>query len=121
MAAMRGHLERIRAAAATHDTDAYLQATYDLEDTCYGAAERPRLLDTVRHYRRAAMRYVRAVVGVQGALEVAPAERFFEAAAARDGARTEALIQEQIVRLFEMIADRMAAAPAITPGPPSGA
>jgi DNA-binding GntR family transcriptional regulator len=111
VAQMRGHLERIRAAAAAHDTDTYLQATYDLEDTCYGAAGRPRLLETVRHYRRAALRYVRAVVGVQGALEVAPAQRFFDAAVARDGARTEALIQEQIVRLFEMIADRMAAAP----------
>ena len=65
----------------------------------------------MRHYRRAALRYVRVVVGVQGALEVPPAERFFEAAAARDGARTEALIQEQIARLFGLIADRMAAGP----------
>jgi DNA-binding GntR family transcriptional regulator len=119
---MRTELDRIRAAAAAHDTDAYLQATYALEDACYEAAGRPRLLETVRHYRRAALRYVRAVVGVQGALEVTPAERFFEAAAARDGARTEALIQEQIVRLFEMIADRMVTPPATltTPGPNVG-
>lgn len=118
---MRRHLERIGAAATAHDTDAYLAATYDLEDTCYRAAGRPRLLETVRHYRRAALRYVRAVVGVHGALEVTPAQRFFDAAAARDGARTEALIQEQIVRLFEMIADRMAAAPAVPADPPPGA
>ena len=114
---MRTELDRIRAAAADHDTDAYLQATYALEDACYAAAGRPRLLETVRHYRRAALRYVRAVVGVQGALEVAPADRFFEAAAARDRARTEALIQEQIVRLFEMIADRMVTPPATLPSP----
>ncbi|MFN8623634.1 MAG: GntR family transcriptional regulator [Chloroflexota bacterium] len=108
VAAMRGHLDRLRAAAAAGDADTYLAATYDLEDACYAAAGRPRLLETVRHYRRAAQRYVRVVIGVHGALEVPPAERFYEAAAAGDGARTEALIQQQILRLFGIIADRMA-------------
>ncbi len=115
---MRRHLERIRDAAAAHDTDAYLAATYELEDTCYEAAGRPRLLAAVRHHRRAALRYVRAVVGVQGALEVPPAERFFAAVAARDGVAAEALLQVQIMRLFELIADRMAAAPDIIEASP---
>lgn len=112
VAAMEVHLARIRAAAAAHDADGYLVATYDLEDTCYAAAGRPRLLETVHHYRRAAQRYVRAVIGVHGALEVPPAERFLAAAAARDGERCERLIQEQILRLFGIIADRMADGPA---------
>lgn len=111
VAAMRGHLELIRDASARHDLDAYLTATYDLEDTCYAAAGRPRLVATVRHYRRAALRYVRVVVGTRPELEVAPAEWFLDAAAARDGVGTERLIQEQISRLFALIADRMAAGP----------
>jgi len=111
IAAMRLHLERIRTASEQHDLDAYLAATYDLEDTCYAAAGRPRLVATVRHYRRAALRYVRVVVGTRPRLEVPAAERFFAAAESRDGARTEALIQEQISRLFALIADRMAAGP----------
>jgi DNA-binding GntR family transcriptional regulator len=108
---MRRHLERIRVAAAAHDTDAYLEATYDFEDACYAAADRARLLDTVRHYRRAALRYVRVVMGTRETLEVPPAERFLAAVEAHDGVRTETLIQEQINRLFELIADRMADGP----------
>jgi len=111
IARMQDHLERIRDAAARHDPDAYLAATYDLEDTCYAAADRPRLLATVRHYRWAALRYVRVVIGAHPQLEVPPAERFMDAAAARDGSLTEQLIQGQIARLFALIADRMAAGP----------
>lgn len=68
--------------------DAYLDATYDLEDTCYAAAGRPRLVATVRHYRRAALRYVRVVVGTRPELEWRRRSGSY-AAAARDGARTE--------------------------------
>lgn len=107
-AAMGRHLERVRDAADRRDPDGYLAATYDLEDTCYAAADRPRLLATVRHHRRAALRYVRIVVGAQRQLEVGPAERFLQAAAARDGAEAERLIQAQIERLHRTIADRMA-------------
>jgi len=115
---MRGHLERVRDASARHDLDTYLEATYALEDTCYAAADRSRLLATVRHYRRAAQRYVRVVVGARPQLAVSPADRFMAAAGAGDGERTERLIQEQISGLFALIADRMAAGPP-WPGAPA--
>jgi len=41
LAAMQGHLDRIRGAAAAADLDAYLAATYAFEDACYEAADRP--------------------------------------------------------------------------------
>jgi DNA-binding GntR family transcriptional regulator len=109
LARMRASLEDIRTAAATHDPDGYLDATYAFEDACYAAAGRPRLLATVRHYRRAALRYVRVVMDTRPTLEVPPAERLLAAAEAHDGAAAERLIQEQIGALFALIADRMAA------------
>ncbi len=107
-AAMRRHLATLDAAADRGDTDAYLAATYALEDTCYAAAGRPRLVATVRHYRRAALRYVRVVFGALGDLEVAPARAFLAAAERNDGAAAERLIQGQILRLLAEIADGLA-------------
>jgi DNA-binding GntR family transcriptional regulator len=107
LAEMEHHLERVRHAASDHDPDAYLAATYALEDACYAAAGRPRLLATVHHYRRAAQRYVRLLIGAQARLEAPPAERLVAAAVARDGEGAERLIQAQIGRLFDQVADRM--------------
>ena len=112
LAAMQGHLDRIRGAAAAADLDAYLAATYAFEDACYEAADRPRLLETVRHYRRAAQRYLLFVMGADpSTLQVAPCERFYAAAAARDGATAEQAIQHEIVSLYDRLAERMERGP----------
>lgn len=111
---MRAHLADLEAAAARGDTDAYLEATYALEDTCYLAAGRPRLVATVRSYRRAALRYVRLVVGTIGDLEVEPARVFLDAAERNDGAAAERLIQQQVMQLLAEIADGLAAGPALS-------
>lgn len=104
IALMRGHLERIGRASASHDLDDYLDATYALEDTCYLAAQRPRLLETVRHYRQAAQRYVRFVMRPDPAtLRVEPAVAFFAAAEARDGLLAERLMQREIEGLLERL------------------
>jgi DNA-binding GntR family transcriptional regulator len=108
-AGIERHLGGVRAASTADDTDAYLAAWYDLLDTCYAAAGRPRLLATVRHHRRAAMRYVRFVFGAMPTLDPEPAERFAAAVKARDGTAAERLVQSQIERLLVTIADRMAA------------
>ncbi|MFN8518050.1 MAG: GntR family transcriptional regulator [Chloroflexota bacterium] len=109
--AMRQHLGDIRTAAGAGDLDAYLSATYALEDTCYAAAGRPRLLAEVRHHRRAAQRYIRFVMGNDpSSLVVGPSEAFYEAAAARDGAEAECCLQHEIDRLFVRLAGRMAGA-----------
>ncbi len=111
LAAMRSHLDRIRAAAAARDLDAYLAATYAFEDACYESADRPRLLETVRHYRRAAQRYVLFVMGTDAStLQVGPSEAMYAAAQARDGAAAERAIQREIIRLYERLAERMAPA-----------
>lgn len=103
-ARMRDHLERVRAAARDGDLGRYLEATYAMEDACYAAAGRARLLETVRHYRGAAQRYVRfAMRPDPGALQAAPAEAFYAAAAARDGALTERLIQREIDGILERL------------------
>ncbi len=95
------------------DLDAYLAATYAFEDACYASADRPRLLETVRHYRRAAQRYVLFVMGADAStLQVGPSEAFYAAAAARDGAATERAIQREIMRLYDRLAERMARGPA---------
>jgi DNA-binding GntR family transcriptional regulator len=110
---MAGHLVRIDAAAAAHDLDAYLEATYALLDTCYLAAQRPRLLEMVRHYRLAAQRYVRfAMRPDPTTLQVEPARAFLEAAQARDGALAERLMQGQIDRLLERLAAALRDQPA---------
>jgi hypothetical protein len=114
LAAMRLHLADLEAAAGRGDLDGYLGATYALEDTCYLAAGRPRLVSTVRGYRRAALRYVRLVVGTIGELEVEPARVFLAAAARNDGAAAERLIQDQVMRLLAEIADGLAAGPALS-------
>jgi DNA-binding GntR family transcriptional regulator len=108
-AALQRHLDRLRRATAARDTDAYLAAWYDLLDSCYAAAGRPRLLATVRLHRRAAMRYVRFVFGAMPLMDPEPAERFTVAVGARDGAAAEHLVQAQIERLLVLIADRMEA------------
>lgn len=109
LASMRVQLDRIRAAAAAGDLDAYLSATYAFEDACYGSVDRPRLLETVRHYRRAAQRYVLFVMGADAStLQVAPSEAFYATAAARDGVGTERVIQHEIIELYERLAERMA-------------
>lgn len=113
LALMRAHLEEIRSAASAHDLAAYLTATYAFEDVCYAASARPRLLETVRHYRRAAQRYVLFVMGSDSAtLQVGPSEVFYAAAAARDGEATEQAIQREIARLYERLAARMGEAAA---------
>ena len=105
---MQQHMQDIRAAAAAHDLAAYLTATYAFEDVCYAASERPRLLETVRHHRRAAQRYVLFIMGGDmSALQVAPSEMFYSAAASRDGWATEQAIQREITRLYDRIAERM--------------
>jgi DNA-binding GntR family transcriptional regulator len=112
LARMREHLEQTRAAARANDLEAYLVATYAFEDACYAAADRPRLLGLVRHYRRAAQRYVLFVMGSDdGMLEIAPSEAFYAAAAARDGAETERCIQRAISALYTRLAARMGATP----------
>ncbi len=108
LARMRGLLTGIRAAAAARDLAAFLTATYACEDVCYAASDRPRLLETVRHYRRAAQRYVLFVMaGDRGALQVSPSEAFFAAVAARDGVVAETTVQREIVRLYDRLAARM--------------
>jgi DNA-binding GntR family transcriptional regulator len=115
--AMRQHLGDIRTAAGAGDLDAYLTSTYALEDTCYAAAGRPRLLAEVRHHRRAAQRYIRFVMGNDASsLVVGPSEAFYEAAAARDGAQAERCLQHEIDRLFGRLATRMAGAPSTSIG-----
>jgi DNA-binding GntR family transcriptional regulator len=104
IALMRDHLERIGRASTSQHLDGYLDATYALEDTCYLAAQRPRLLETVRHYRQAAQRYVRFVMRPESAtLRVEPAIAFFEAAEARDGLLAERLMQREIEGLLERL------------------
>jgi DNA-binding GntR family transcriptional regulator len=108
LARMRGHLSDIRAAARARDLGAFLTATYACEDVCYAASARPRLLETVRHYRRAAQRYVLLVMANDvDALQVRPIEAFYAAVAARDGAATEATVQGEIIRLYDRLASRM--------------
>jgi DNA-binding GntR family transcriptional regulator len=105
---MRGQMADIRAAAGAGDLATFLTATYACEDICYAASQRPRLLETVRHYRRAAQRYVLFVMaGDGGALQVGASEAFYAAVAARDGAATEAVVQREIVRLNDRLAARM--------------
>lgn len=105
---METQLEAVRASAAAHDLPGYLDATYGLKDTCFAASQRPRLVETVRHYRRAAQRYVLFVMaGPAVALETATAEAFCAAAAAHDGVRAEQAIQRQILRLYDDVAARM--------------
>jgi DNA-binding GntR family transcriptional regulator len=117
LAMMRRHLGAIRTSAGAGDLDGYLAATYALEDTCYSAAARPRLLAEVRHHRRAAQRYVRFVMGDDpSSLVVGPSEVFYEAAAARDGSAAERCLQEEIDRLFVRLAARMATSTPTSPG-----
>jgi DNA-binding GntR family transcriptional regulator len=112
LALMRGHLARVAEAASAQDLDGYLEATYALEDTCYLAARRPRLLESVRHYRLAAQRYVRfAMRPDPRTLQVEPAEAFLAAAAARDGELAERLMQGQIERLLERLAAALESGP----------
>ncbi len=108
---MQEHMADIRVAAAAQDLAAYLTATYAFEDVCYAASGRMRLLETVRHYRRAAQRYVLFIMGSDaGTLQVGPCEVFYAAAAARDGEATEQAIQREIARLYDRLAARMGAA-----------
>ena len=97
---------------------AYLAATYAFEDTCYAAADRPRLLAEVRHHRNAAQRYIRFVIGSEpGSMVVGPSEAFYDAAAARDGPEAERCLQREIERLYARLAARMTT---ITPDEPGG-
>jgi DNA-binding GntR family transcriptional regulator len=121
LAAMRQHLAEIRTAAGANDLLAYLVATYALEDTCYEAAARPRLLADVRHHRRAAQRYIRFVMGHDPtSLMVGPSEAFYEAAAAHDGDAAERCLQHEIERLYARLATRMTTAAVASTSTPHG-
>ncbi len=113
---MRGHMADIRAAAVARDLAAFLTATYAYEDVCFAASARPRLLETVRHYRRAAQRYILLVMaGDGGALQLGSSEAFYAAVAARDGVATEATVQREIMRLSDRLAARMGTSSAARP------
>jgi DNA-binding GntR family transcriptional regulator len=107
---MREALRDIKSAARAGDATRYLAATYRLEGHLYAAAGRPRLLKLVEDHRALAERYIRAFMRERD-LTVADDEELVGAAAARDGARAQAILQRNIRAFYERVAREMRQSP----------
>jgi DNA-binding GntR family transcriptional regulator len=88
---MKALLRRLATEAVAGDLDSYLAVTAAFHDVCYDATGRPRLSALVAGHRRAAERYVRAVLAQTPGFadSVASQERFLAACEARDGQAAE--------------------------------
>jgi DNA-binding GntR family transcriptional regulator len=109
---MRGHLERLAELSAAERLDEYRSEEWDLHAVCYRAAGRPRLLGLVQDYRLRAERYSRLAIvsspGFSRPLHIQ--QRFFNCAAARDGAGAVVVIREaldwSIVQVAQVLGSR---------------
>jgi len=88
---MRTLLRRLAVAAEAADLDSYLELVAAFHDVCYGAVGRLRLTALVAAHRRAAERYIRAVLVHEQLLgeSLVTQERFLAACEAGDGAAAE--------------------------------
>jgi DNA-binding GntR family transcriptional regulator len=94
IAAMSEHLAALKRAQEDGDTQLYLQHSRLLRATCYNAAERPRLFDRFEALYEYSRRYVFLLIADATRLERSRQDmsEFFEACAARDGARAQQAI-----------------------------
>ncbi len=104
LASMNNLVTRLRETDA--DMDAYLALEWQLHETCYAAAQRPRLLRLVEDYRRPAERYVRAALHISSTFfdAVRFQEELVAACAANDGDRAELVIRSALDWTVEQVA-----------------
>jgi DNA-binding GntR family transcriptional regulator len=100
-------LNRLEVAADTVDLEAYLDAEHEIEDALFGAAHRPRLLRLVRHFRRAAERYVRAAMLIEPVLDSAWHASLIASTAAGDGEKAARLVESRADRTLEFVSLRL--------------
>jgi DNA-binding GntR family transcriptional regulator len=98
IAKMAALLDALRHDQETDDTQSYLQHSRALRATCYEAAERPRLFDRFQVLYEHSRRYVFLLIADASRLERSRSdmERFFAAAAARDGPAAQQAIQKAL-------------------------
>jgi DNA-binding GntR family transcriptional regulator len=76
--------ERCREIAPVGPLDLYLETQWEMQDICYRAAGRPRLVDLIQQYRRRSERYIRLAVGSRELQQNLPLHETF-VRACRDG------------------------------------
>jgi DNA-binding GntR family transcriptional regulator len=96
--------ERCTEIAVTGTLDRYLDTQWRMQDICYRASRRPRLLDLIHQQRRSAERYIRLAVSSRELQQNLPLqERFVEACRRRDGEGAEAAIQRALAWTVETL------------------
>lgn len=95
---MRRLLTRLQDVGSDRRVDAYLRQQWELQDVCYAAAARPRLLSLITDHRKRAERYIRLAVssplGFSGSLHYQ--EAFVAACADRSARRAEEVIRQAL-------------------------
>ena len=114
---MHSLVRRLRAAAVAADLDSYLELAAAFHDVCYAAVGRPRLTALVAAHRRAAERYIRAVLAHEQLLgeSVVAQERFLAACEAGDGAAAERELRGSLEWLTMELARLLGEGAAATP------
>lgn len=86
--------ERCAEIATTGPLDDYLDTQWRMQDICYEASERPRLLALIHQERRRAERYIRLAVSSRELQQNLPLQkRFVDACRKRDGDAAASAIQ----------------------------
>lgn len=119
LASMRRLLMRCREIAPRGALDLYLESQWALQDVCYAASGRPRLIELILGYRRRAERYIRLTVGGQSLSNNLPFhEQFFEACLHRDGQSAERVLCEALEWTVETLLDVVRSLETSEPQPP---
>jgi len=105
-ARMATSLERLRAAAAAQDVDAYLALRWEFYGTCYRASGRRRLVSEVERLYRRSERYNRIVLSSRERFResLGRYEAFQAACLENDGAGAESIVQESLSWAVERVA-----------------
>jgi DNA-binding GntR family transcriptional regulator len=103
---MRVLLTRLQEATTPGALDTYLALSAEFHDTCYAAAGRTRLLALVAGHRRAAERYIRAVLTRTPGFadSAAHQERFLAACEAHDGDMAERELRSALAWITNRVA-----------------
>jgi DNA-binding GntR family transcriptional regulator len=109
MEAMSAHMAEMEAGAAARDRRHYLEAAWAYRSTCYGAAGRPRLLQTASLLFRRSTRYMYLSIADEYRFEqsLASSRRLAEACRARDGRAAGQVVRESLEWSLEFLSQSL--------------
>jgi GntR family transcriptional regulator, rspAB operon transcriptional repressor len=121
---MRDAYERMQSAAAAKDVDAFITADRTFHEIHYTACGRASLWRRIIDLRRAAERYTRAVYALPRVGNMQDTLRthkdLLEAVAAREPARAQEIIEDDLRATAEALVGQLRSAPGVSNGQVSG-